>query len=298
MPRNFIAELGLSKGLVEKARQICSGRLKDCRIAVAGDLMLDCYISGKVKRISPEAPVPVVRMTDEKFVLGGAGNALANLSGLGVQIIPAGRLGSDADGEKFLANPVMCAANTAHIIKKDVTSIKTRILGGHQQMLRLDREHYIETTEKEAKEIAASLMNEKPGCVIISDYGKGFCSEALCRELAAQCAKNTTPLLVDPKKADWSCYSGAYLITPNVKELGEASGREIKNEDSEIVNAARELLQKYGIENVLVTRSEKGASLVSKTEVKHIQASAVEVYDVSGAGDTTISTIAAFLAAG
>ncbi len=298
MPRNFIAELGLSKGLVEKARQICSGRFEDCRVAVAGDLMLDCYISGKVKRISPEAPVPVVRMTDEKFVLGGAGNALANLSGLGVQIIPAGRLGSDADGERFLANPVMSAADTAHIVKKDVTSIKTRILGGHQQMLRLDREHYIETTEEEAKEISVSLMNEKPGCVVISDYGKGFCSEALCRELAAQCAENSTPLLVDPKKADWSCYSGAYLITPNVKELGEASGQEIKNEDSEIVNAARGLLQKYSIENVLVTRSEKGASLVSKTDVKHIPASAVEVYDVSGAGDTTIATIAAFLAAG
>ena len=298
MPRNFIAELGLSKGLVEKARQICSGRFEDCRVAVAGDLMLDCYISGKVKRISPEAPVPVVRMTDEKFVLGGAGNAIANLSGLGVQIIPAGRLGSDMYAARFLGDPAMRDVDSSNIIMRGQTSVKTRILGGHQQMLRLDNEVYIETTENEAKQRASRLLADEPDCVVISDYGKGYCSEALCRRLSALCEKRFIPLLIDPKKADWSCYSGAYLITPNVKELEEASGREIKNEDSEIVNAARELIEKYDIENILVTRSEKGSTLVSDDFVKHIPASAVEVYDVSGAGDTTISTIAAFLAAG
>ena len=298
MAHNFIAELGLSKKLVEKAEKICLNKFVDCCVAVAGDLMLDCYINGDVSRISPEAPVPVVRMTDEKHVLGGAGNALANLVGLGIHIIPAGRLGNDMYAAWFLGDPAMRNVDTSNIIMRGATSVKTRILGGHQQMLRLDKEHYVETTENEAKKRASMLLVDEPDCVVISDYGKGYCSEALCRRLSALCKKNLIPLLIDPKKSDWNCYSGAYLITPNVKELSEAAGREVKNEDEEVVCAAHELIEKYDIENILVTRSEKGSTLISDDFVKHIPASAVEVYDVSGAGDTTIATIAAFLAAG
>lgn len=299
MGRNFATELELKKELADRAVKCCANDLGSFKIAVVGDLMLDCYIGGEVKRISPEAPVPIIRMTSEKFVLGGAGNALANLAGLGVQIIPVGRLGNDINGEAFLMNSVMQNADVSHIVKKDVTSIKTRILGGHQQMLRLDREHIVETAENEAKAIVASLALCKDlNCVVISDYGKGFCSPALCREVSKFCKEKNIPLLIDPKKSDWNCYCGATLITPNVKELGEAVGYEVENKDEAVAAAAGSLLEKYDIENILVTRSEKGSTLVSADGVKHISATAAEVYDVSGAGDTTIATVAAFLAAG
>lgn len=298
MTCKFLTTCSISKELAAKAAAMCAKELQNCRVAVAGDLMLDCYVGGEVKRISPEAPVAVVRMTSERYVLGGAGNAMANLAGLGAALTVAGRLGTDAHGGVFLQNSALSKADTSCIIKKGTTSVKTRILGGHQQMLRLDKEEYIETDEDEAKQIVAKLSENRVDCVLLSDYGKGFCSAALCEKISQFCAQNDIPLLIDPKKTDWSCYSGAFLITPNVKELGEAAGFEVANEDTAVTQAARQLLKKYKLKNILVTRSEKGSTLVTKTEAKHIAANAAEVYDVSGAGDTTIATVAAFLAGG
>jgi len=295
---NFVKAQGISKKLAAKAAKICADEFKNCRVAVAGDFMLDCYINGDVKRISPEAPVPIIRMTKERYVLGGAGNAIANLAGLAVQITAAGRLGNDANGELFLQNAALAKADTKLVLRQGTTSVKTRILGGHQQMLRLDREELWETSEDEADNIISALAKEKINCVLMSDYGKGFCSPALCKKISEFCSKNDIPLLIDPKKTDWDCYSGAFLITPNVKELSEAAGFEVANEDEAVIAAARTLLKKYRLTNILVTRSEKGATLVTESTVKHIAATAVEVYDVSGAGDTTIATVAAFLAAG
>jgi len=298
MRKNFAAAQGLSKKLAAKAAEICEGKFKDCSVAVAGDLMLDCYINGEVKRISPEAPVPIVRMNSERYVLGGAGNAVANLAGLGVKIIAAGRVGNDANSEILLQNSALASADTSAVIKKGTTSVKTRILGGHQQMLRLDREEIVETEEDEAEKVVKTLSNGQISCLLMSDYGKGFCSPVLCSKLSEYCAKNNIPLLIDPKKTDWSYYSGAFLITPNVKELGEACGFKVPNEDEAVIKSARQLREKYSIKNILVTRSEKGATLVTESDVKHIAATAAEVYDVSGAGDTTIATVAAFLAVG
>lgn len=291
----------INAGNIERAKQLCLGKFGQLRAAVVGDFMLDRYISGSVGRISPEAPVPVIKFTDEKFVPGGAGNVVANLTGLGMPVTVVGRIGRDANGDKLLSLGAMKDVDTSLVVEKNITTVKTRILGdGRQQMLRLDRENFVETTEEETRKIIDGLSSykDKVDCFIISDYGKGFCSPLLCEEIIKFCRGKKIPVFVDPKKNDWSCYSGATVITPNLKELRSACGEDIANSDEDVLRCGREMLKKYDIENILVTRSEKGATLINSAGYKHVRAGKVEVYDVSGAGDTMIATAAAFLAAG
>ncbi|MCI5864220.1 MAG: bifunctional heptose 7-phosphate kinase/heptose 1-phosphate adenyltransferase [Cloacibacillus porcorum] len=285
-----------------RVAELLTGGFKSTLIVVAGDFMLDRYISGDVERISPEAPVPVIRFREERLVAGGAGNVAANLVGLGVNVFAAGSVGDDIHGWALLDLPLFKKIDHSALLPLGPTTVKTRLLGsGRQQMLRLDMEEKISPSDAEA----AMLLSEVSGAVsagakliIISDYGKGCCSPELCRGLIALARKKGVSVWVDPKKSDWESYRGASLITPNIKELSAAAGHPLRNDDEEITAAAISMIKKYGIENILVTRSERGATLIEGDTATHIPVWAVEVYDVSGAGDTMIAVAAAFAAEG
>lgn len=285
-----------------RARELLLGGFKNFPAAVVGDFMLDRYVSGDVSRISPEAPVPVVRVRSERFVAGGAGNVAANLAGLGVPVYAVGSVGDDRDGETLLSLPVFKNADTGGVRPLGATTVKTRILGaGRQQMLRLDRE---EIVTPGAGDIAFAVSKIKEAAergarlVILSDYGKGFCSPAMCRSAIDFAREAGLYVWVDPKKDDWEPYRGAYAITPNMKELAAAFGGAVENEDRAVADAVSALAARYGIENILATRSDKGATLVSRGVASHIPVWPVEVYDVSGAGDTMLAAAAAFSSAG
>lgn len=287
---------------VRRVRELCCGGFAKYNILVIGDFMLDRYLSGSVSRISPEAPVPVVKLCEEKIVAGGAGNVVSNLVGLGLNVTAIGRIGTDSQGEEMLSLETFKKAETSFILKNGVTTVKTRILGGgRQQMLRLDRELITETSDCDTTEIVGRVRNLVQmgiDCVIISDYGKGFCTERLCREVIALCSRESVKIFVDPKKDNWSCYGNADIITPNIKELSLVCNSYIENEDENILYHAKRLKDMYQIKNILVTRSEKGATLVTDDSFVHVRCNNVDVYDVSGAGDTMIATLSAFASAG
>lgn len=259
------------------------------KILIIGDIMLDEYINGNVSRISPEAPVPVVSVSNRKFVLGGAANAAVNIRSLGVDTILASVIGKDADGEIFSQNLEKNKVDFCGTKSKNrVTTIKTRIIGNDRQIVRYDREQTDELDAAEEEEFISKCKNaiEISDMLVISDYKKGVCTEKVCRELIKTANKLGLHVIVDPKQSDWSRYSGAYLIKPNFKEFCETK------------KTAEELLQDYELQNILITRSNKGMTLVNKEGTQDFKAEAKDVYDVSGAGDTVVGTIAAFLAKG
>ena len=279
--------------------KIIFNKIKQMKIVVIGDFMLDQYIYGKVSRISPEAPVPVVKFTSEKLVLGGAGNVSANIAGLGVYTHIIGRVGCD---DKFLNLLALKNIDSRLMLRDGETIIKTRVMGNsHQQIVRIDREEISSPNSTQIKEILqnlAGLLSAGIDAVIISDYGKGFCSQDLCQGITNLCRTRGIKVFVDPKCKDWYKYANAFLVTPNISELSQATGEDIPNEDNAIVQEGRKLLAHYAIENLLVTRSEQGATLITKDGFVHCHADSVEVFDVSGAGDTMIATVATFSAAG
>jgi len=259
------------------------------KILIIGDVMLDEYINGNVSRISPEAPVPVVNVSNSKYVLGGAANAAVNIQSLGVDAILASVIGHDANGEIFLQNLEKSKVDFCGVKSKNrVTTVKTRIIGNDRQIVRYDKEQTDELNTAEEAEFICKCKNaiENSDMLVISDYKKGVCTEKVCRELIKTANKLGLHVIVDPKQSDWSRYSGAYLIKPNFKEFCETK------------KTAEELLSDYELQNILITRSNKGMSLVSKKGTEDFKAEAKDVYDVSGAGDTVVGTIAAFLAKG
>ncbi|MDR3348925.1 MAG: D-glycero-beta-D-manno-heptose-7-phosphate kinase [Acidaminococcales bacterium] len=270
-----------------------AGRLK---IAVIGDLMLDCYYYGSVGRISPEAPVPVNKVLRDARNLGGAGNVAANLARLGASVYMCGVTGQDENGTKLLS---LLDAN--NIEKSGVlcgngrkTTAKLRVIAAGQQMLRLDFEETQDLgAEEEAKLLGwfDRLLADGVDGVIISDYAKGLCTPSFCRQAITRAAKRKVAVLVDPKGYSWEKYAGADFITPNVKELGEATGKNLENLTEAVSAAAAEAINKYKVKSVLVTRSEKGMTFVAAKESFTVSATAREVYDVSGAGDTAAAVL-------
>ncbi|MBF0401785.1 MAG: bifunctional D-glycero-beta-D-manno-heptose-7-phosphate kinase/D-glycero-beta-D-manno-heptose 1-phosphate adenylyltransferase HldE [Magnetococcales bacterium] len=283
----------------------------DRKILVVGDLMLDRYLWGEVSRISPEAPVPVVRLTRETENGGGAANVALNLASLGIQTMLVGWVGGDGEGDRLrtLLKQAGIQIQGIQIAPGRPTITKTRIIGGHQQMLRLDLEearplddYTLTATLREALE---QLGREPaPAAVILSDYGKGVLTEEICQALiqAAQAAR--IPILVDPKGMDYRKYRGATAITPNRRELTEAVAAQerqmIRGEElNRLLAAGEQLRQALSVRLFAVTLSEQGIALLEAGQTpRRIPAMAREVYDVSGAGDTVISTLAAGLAAG
>ncbi|PIW28705.1 MAG: bifunctional heptose 7-phosphate kinase/heptose 1-phosphate adenyltransferase [Rhodospirillales bacterium CG15_BIG_FIL_POST_REV_8_21_14_020_66_15] len=276
--------------------------LTDARVFCLGDVMLDTFVYGQVERISPEAPIPVLRVTDEARMLGGAGNVVRNLAALGAGTRFLSVVGDDAAGGEVRALLAREPGvdSELHTDPGRRTTIKTRFIAGTQQMLRADHESGqaagAEVQERIAAAAEAAVQGHK--VVVLSDYGKGVLADAtLARVIAAAAAAGAT-VVVDPKGRDYGRYRGAGILTPNLKELAAATGRAVATED-EIVAAARGLIDGLGLTAVLVTRSRDGMTLVpAEGPVAHLEAEAREVFDVSGAGDTVVATLAACLAAG
>ncbi len=270
------------------------------RILVIGDLILDRYIWGKVNRISPEAPVPVVEVTRENFLLGGASNVANNIISLGGYATIIGVAGCDRGGEilkKMLEERGIHCDGVFWSSRP--TTVKTRVIAHSQQVVRFDREDKAKVDGKILKGLLDCIHTGMPehDAVIISDYKKGVVSSELVREVIRQSRPKKIFVSVDPKVGHFHCYKNVSLITPNVAEASIASGIEIRDEKS-LLAAGRSLLRKISCDAVLITRGEQGMSLFRKDKVVHIPTVAKNVYDVTGAGDTVISAFTLAFAAG
>ena len=271
------------------------------RVLCVGDLILDCYISGEVDRISPEAPVPVLRIGNEKEMLGGVGNVARNLAGLGGSPSLVALIGNDRAGDAVKDQIAMLGNAEEFLVVEDgrPTAIKTRYLAGNQQILRADRELIGQVPLETGDEIISGAKAEiKNHCaLVLSDYGKGVLQAGRAGELI-QAAKDVgVPVIVDPKGADYGIYAGADLVTPNRKELAEATSM-VVNSVGAATEAATVLMRQHGFGAVLVTMSGDGMVMVTDHTSQHVPANAREVFDVSGAGDTVVATLAGALAAG
>jgi len=274
-------------------------------VMVVGDIMLDRFVYGDVHRISPESPVPVLSIQTENRMLGGAGNVLSNLAGLGVQAHILAVVGQDSDADAVRALLVEKNVDPAGLIiaPDRPTIVKTRFLASHQQLLRTDYERNGKLPEATEEALIKKAIEGLPqmGALILSDYGKGVLSEHVISTLIKKARKLGVPVLVDPKKADYSIYKGASIITPNRNELAEATNNMPTKTDDDIVAATTYLMKQAGVDAILATRSQDGMTLMranKKLAPVHLRTEALEVFDVSGAGDTVIATVAAALAAG
>lgn len=269
---------------------------KQKRILVIGDLILDHYIFGKVSRISPEAPVPVVDVERETFLLGGATNVANNIIALGGQASIAGVVGADMAGRALIELLEGTGIGTSGIIEdRRPTTIKTRVIAHNQQVVRFDREDRQRLEGHELEQLLAAVKSalKEHDAVILSDYKKGIVSAALVRALVRQAKQKGVFIAVDPKVGHFHFYKQVSLITPNLMEASQGSGVEIKDEAS-LLKAGEALLNRLSCRSVLITRGEEGMSLFEREggrEIRatHIPTAAKKVYDVTGAGDTVIA---------
>jgi D-beta-D-heptose 7-phosphate kinase/D-beta-D-heptose 1-phosphate adenosyltransferase len=270
------------------------------RILVIGDIMLDQYVAGNVTRISPEAPVPVVKVDREWSTLGGAGNVAANVASLGGKAILLGLVGDDASAKTILTSCSDVGVDSAVIQGTQPTIVKTRVVSG-QQIVRFDREEELVWSDEQFVELSSKLETLIPesDVILLSDYAKGTLSDEMLKLIFELALVNDKRVLVDPKRADWSAYSGAFLITPNLAEMAMTeAGKGINNDDNLVVNACQKLRNQFAIENIVATRSSYGMTLVSEQKVLNIPTRALEVFDVSGAGDTVLAAFGLTLAEG
>jgi D-beta-D-heptose 7-phosphate kinase/D-beta-D-heptose 1-phosphate adenosyltransferase len=277
-------------------------QLPRARVLVVGDVMLDRYVYGTVERISPEAPIPVLAIERELAMPGGAGNVARNLAALGAKVSFAAAIGRDTAGgelERLLADER--AIEPLLVVEAGRrTTVKTRFVGASQQLLRADSESRGALSETGRRNLMLRLDGAVETCdvLVLSDYGKGILEPDLVAELVARARRAGKPCVVDPKGRDWERYRGALVVTPNRHELAEASGLPVRG-DEEIEAAARRMAERCGIGAVLATRGAEGMTLVPASgEPVHLPARALEVFDVSGAGDTVVATLAAALAVG
>ncbi len=271
------------------------------RVLCVGDVMLDRFINGEVTRISPEAPVPVLRIQNETEMLGGAGNVIRNVIALGGQGTLIALTGVDAAANEIDVALASLDGATADLVRDGTrtTPIKTRFIAGNQQILRVDSEVTSDLKSDTGEAILAKVdaVIRDHDILVLSDYGKGVLNHSRIQKLI-EAAKNwSIPVVVDPKGSDYDIYSGADVITPNRKEIEEASGMPVKHV-SDAAAAALTISKRHNLAAVLVTLSQDGMLLAKDTDTHHLKAEAREVFDVSGAGDTVIATIAGALAAG
>ncbi len=269
------------------------------KILVIGDLILDRYIWGKVSRISPEAPVPVVEVMADNFMLGGAANVANNIVALGGGVTVAGVAGKDRAGE-VLRN-LLDDKDIRSTLFEDSrpTTIKTRVIAHNQQVVRFDREDRNRVSGKVLREVIEFLRKaiHEHDAVIVSDYRKGMVSRELIQGILKNVRQQNRLVAVDPKVGHFHCYQGVSVITPNLLEASQGSGVEIKDERS-LIKAGRTLMKKLSCRAVLLTRGEEGMSLFEREGVTHIPTVARHVYDVTGAGDTVIATFTLAYASG
>lgn len=285
----------------EILKNFVAENISKCKILVVGDAMLDKYYFGEVTRISPEAPVPINRVLEVKETLGGAANVAHNLSLLGCQTSLAARIGNENHGETFIKKLSARGIDFSLTVKtSQPTTTKIRIISGHQQMMRLDFEDTAELSGNDAENFLTNifLQLENFDAVIISDYGKGICTEKICGEIISECRRRKKFVVVDPKGDDWKKYFGANFITPNLKELNAVLPKKISNNDFEIESAAEKIIAEFNLQGLVVTRSAAGLTLLDGENISHIKAKAQDVFDVSGAGDTVISVFVLALSGG
>jgi rfaE bifunctional protein kinase chain/domain len=274
---------------------IAAPNLADVRILVVGDVMLDRYWFGDVSRISPEAPVPVVRIEKREERLGGAANVARNAAALGAHAGLLGVVGADEAGTKVEA--LLRDSRIHSFLKRDEaisTIIKLRVIGRQQQLLRIDFEDAPSDTILRDKLTQFNALLPDYGVVILSDYNKGSLVNVAQMIATARAAGKI--VMVDPKGDDFTPYAGASVLTPNKSEFRRVAGS--WSSEEQLTAKAQALREELRLDALLLTRSEEGMSLYTKDEVLHVHADAREVYDVSGAGDTVIATMAAMLGAG
>ncbi|HMK56495.1 MAG TPA: D-glycero-beta-D-manno-heptose-7-phosphate kinase [Dissulfurispiraceae bacterium] len=280
------------------------GAFKDKKILIIGDVILDRYIFGRVSRISPEAPVPVVDVQRESFLLGGAANVANNIIALGGKVTVAGVIGKDRAGEVVRGLMSDCGIGAEGIIEDNrPTTVKSRVIAHNQQVVRFDREDRRKLEGKGLQSMLAYIKGALPhfDAVIISDYKKGVVSASLVKATVNFAKQKKTFIAVDPKVGHFHLYKNVSLVTPNIMEASQGSGVEIRDE-KDLLRAGRTLLSRLSCASVLITRGEEGMSLFERemknVNVTHIPTVAKKVFDVTGAGDTVIAAFTLARAAG
>jgi D-beta-D-heptose 7-phosphate kinase/D-beta-D-heptose 1-phosphate adenosyltransferase len=273
---------------------------QNARVLVVGDSMLDAYVIGSVGRISPEAPVPVIKQAETRETAGGAANVAANIASLGGVCHLVTCLGSDSEGSRLAALLAEAAVTTRFIdVTPRATTVKTRFATGQQQILRLDREDVGPINEVQEEEVAAAVAASlgDHSLLVISDYNKGMLTDRVLDKVISLARQKGIPVLVDPKRRNLSAYRGAAVLKPNRGELEAATGLPVRT-DAEVERAALAAAAATGAA-ILVTRSEAGMSLVQPDgSALHMPTHSQEVYDVTGAGDTVMAALALGVAAG
>ena len=287
--------------LSDKVRSI-QKKQKPPAILVIGDLMIDHYIWGDATRLSPEAPVPIVNVKNESTTLGGAANVAQNLVAMGANVTLGGLIGNDTFGERLVEILESEGIATDAIIKdaQRPTTVKTRVVAGSHQLVRIDRE----VTDPVLSELEDELVNQldhyinEADIVLFSDYGKGLFSEGLTQRLIKLANGKEKKVIIDPKGLNYEKYKGAFIIKPNRKELAEAAKTErIKNID-DLQKASKVIFKQTGVDYLIVTLSEEGMVILDELTYKLLPVKATAVFDVTGAGDTVLATIAYFIASG
>ncbi len=270
-------------------------------IAVVGDVMLDRYFWGSVSRISPEAPVPVIDLEKESFHLGGAANVASNLKSLGINSLLCGVIGNDGSGKIFIDISKKGGINPSGLFVDNnrPTTVKTRIIGNNQQLIRLDREIRNSISSVGAKYILEALRNNgEIAGIIFEDYNKGTLTSELIKDITKFATDNYIPVFVDPKKDNFFNFNKATVFKPNKKEVQDALDISI-NSKEKIISAGKILLDKLQCQNLLLTLGSEGMMLFeSNGDISSVPTHARHVADVSGAGDTAIATLAAAFIAG
>ncbi|MDR1947131.1 MAG: D-glycero-beta-D-manno-heptose-7-phosphate kinase [Desulfovibrio sp.] len=282
--------------LLEKLRAL-AGR----KVLIVGDVMLDRYLSGDAERISPEAPVPVVRVEEETLLPGGAGNVAVNIRALGGEAVLVGARGDDPEGsvlEQLLEQEGVGVSLT--MLQGRPTTTKTRILARRQQVARVDRERTDPYSAEEYGAILGAVARLMPGCgaLVLSDYRKGLVAAPLTEGLLRPASERKLPLLVDPKPDDIALYRGVTLLTPNAEEAGRAARMPVRTR-GEITMAGRRIMELADCEKLVITLGERGMAVFEGPgKVSRIPTVARQVFDVTGAGDTVIAALALGEAAG
>ena len=285
----------------ERIEEILGG-FTSKKIIVLGDVMLDRYLWGKVRRISPEAPVPIVHVTKESGNLGGAANVAGNISAMGAKVSIIGILGEDTFGKEFIKLAQQFSIDTSGLLidANRQTTVKTRIIAHQQHVVRIDREK-IERISKELEDLVLEKLKEllpNADALIIEDYNKGLLTKRLIRKSIALAKRYGKIITVDPKFDNFFDYKGVTLFKPNRREIASGLGITIETE-AKMKEAGRKLSKILDCEALLVTRGEEGMTLFYRDgKIEHLETVAKEVYDVSGAGDTVISAVTLALACG
>ena len=284
----------------DKVKKILN-RFDSARILIIGDLILDEFIWGKADRISQEAPVPVVWARSQSYMPGGASNVANNIASLGGKASIFGVVGEDKNGsvlfDKLKEKNVDCDGILTDPLRP--TTVKTRIIAAHQQVVRVDWEEVSKLSDDKTVELTDAVKNKikEADAIIIEDYGKGVITPRLLKNIISIARKNKKIITVDPKVEHFSYYKGVTAMTPNEKEASAGAGIKI-NSDEDIDRIGWKLLKSLGMEGLLITLGEKGMKLFKDGRIDHIPTVAQEVFDVSGAGDTVISVFTLALACG